>query len=218
MSRQLPTLGEPPADGDLTKFPGWSLKVSFDLWRVVRAGRGPWWFGSSLAGRFDLPGPRGTCYLASDPLTALLELIGPEMADGGVVPEGSLANRRLRQLRVPEAKRLADAISRRAAKWVTAEIHTIVPYELPQLWAHAWDAVGFEGVRYFVRHDPSRDGFDVALFGAAGERRSWKRGREQVIDSTVQQDLLDRCGVRVVPRPSKHSLTFVDPARRSPRK
>lgn len=67
-------------------------------------GHGPWWFGSSLAGRFDLPEPHGTCYLAADPLAALLEVLGPDRR-GGAVSEGFFAERRLHRLRVAQGER-----------------------------------------------------------------------------------------------------------------
>ncbi len=62
----------------------------------------------------------------------MLELIGPEMS-GGAVSETLLDNRRLRRLSVLRMHRLANLTDRRASGLgVTKEIHTVVPYALPQ--------------------------------------------------------------------------------------
>lgn len=163
-----------------------------------------------MEGRFDLPPPEGTCYLATEPVGALLELIGPE-ASGGAVSEIFLANRRLRRLSVPRSHRLANLTDRRAAGLgLTAEIHTVVPYAVPQAWAVALREVGADGVLYRLRHDPSVKGLGVGLFGKAGERRSWKRGRELPIDATVIEKLYQACGVRVLPIPRRSELRVID--------
>lgn len=84
--RQAPSLGWPPADpSDLRDFPFRKLTPDTSLFRAVSQGLGPWWFGSSMLGRFDLPEPEGSCYLASDEISALLEVAGRERL-GGVVP------------------------------------------------------------------------------------------------------------------------------------
>ena len=51
---------------------------------------GPWFFGSTGAGRFDLPdtGDDGTCYFADEVETAVRESMGPRMsADQTVTPD-----------------------------------------------------------------------------------------------------------------------------------
>lgn len=208
--RQVPTLREPPADPSaLAGFPRSRLPAGTRLWRVVRPGNGPWWFSSSMAGRFDLAVPGGTCYLATDALTAVLELVGPELA-GGAVATGTLDKRRLRELEAPGDRSLADPTARRASAWVTAEIHDLVPYGLPQRWAAALAAAGAEGVRYFVRHDPSRAAYGVALFGEAGERRGWPRGRERPIGAALRRRLAEECAIAVLDRPVAAALTVED--------
>ena len=54
----------------------------------------------------------------------------------------------------------------------------MTPYDLPQRWAAAFAAAGYEGVRYRVRHDPGGSRA-LALFGVAGERKRRPRGRRQ---------------------------------------
>lgn len=93
------SLAPPPEDpAELEGFPRMVLESVTCLYRVGRAERSPWWFGSSLEGRFDLPEPDGTCYVALDPLTALLEVIGPDRERGYLSAE-HLARRRVYELR-----------------------------------------------------------------------------------------------------------------------
>ncbi len=140
----------------------------------------------------------------------MLELIGPDMS-GGAVSETFLDDRRLRRLSVPRPHRLANLTDRRASGFgVTAEIHTIVPYALPQAWAAALRGLGLDGVRYRLRHDPSVKGLGVGLFGKAGARRNWKRGRELLIDAPLREKLFHTCGVRVVAIPRRSQLRVVD--------
>ena len=89
---------------DLGRFPQRSVHGTWFRAHVDRGGRdgGCWWFSSvptdpDAGGRFDLPGPDGTCYLAGDPLSALLELIGPDL-ESGAVSADFLHERRLREL------------------------------------------------------------------------------------------------------------------------
>ncbi|HEX4955961.1 MAG TPA: RES domain-containing protein [Thermoanaerobaculia bacterium] len=207
-SRTSPSLPAPPSGpGALSGFPRVTLGPEATLYRVARRGYGPWWFGNTGAGRFDLPAPEGTCYLAADPLAALLEILGPDRL-GGAVADALFATRVLHELRLPAARSLADLISRRTAGWgLTHEIHTLVPYELPRAWAGALRAVGAEGVRYFLRHDPGAE-VGYALFEAQGERTDWPLGRELVIDRALLDRLERETGIRTLPVPSSRELTF----------
>ncbi len=56
------------------------------LWRAGRSVHAnPWWFDGSGAARFDPIGTgRASCYLGTDRLAGLLEVLGPEMAGGAV--------------------------------------------------------------------------------------------------------------------------------------
>lgn len=125
-----------------------------------------------MRGRFDLPEPDGTCYLASDESSALAELIGPEV-ESGLISAEFLRVRRLVRLRVPHAIIVSDSTSRKATRFgVTGEIGSVVPYDCPQAWAAKLRAGGSAGIVYWLRHDPSRmEG--VALFGPHGERSDW---------------------------------------------
>lgn len=181
------------------------------MYRAVRRGQGPWWFSSDGSGRFDLEAPEGTCYLATSAVAALLEVLGPELAAARAVGADLLAEREVRELRLPRRVRLADTTSRRAVAFgVTAELTTIVPYDLPRAWARALAALGFDGMRSSVRHDPESRPEGVALFGPAGERR-WRRGRARPLDA-IRSELEETTGIRVLARPPLASLDVYRPA------
>jgi hypothetical protein len=208
VSRQQPTLRVPRVDEDLSRFPAFSTDTRRAYWRVVREGHCPWWFGSTLNGRFDLPPPNGTCYLASDDLGAMLETIGPDLLPGGLAPESLLQGRLLRALRLPHRHRVANCLAQRASKWVTAEISTLTPYDVPQAWAKAFYRTGFKGVRYAPRHSTSRRTYSVAAFGPAGERREWPSGRTLPLGAIQLRRLRERCGITVFTTPFADELVF----------
>jgi len=208
LSREAVILEPAPADpAELSEFPIYAASKGLRVWRVCESGLGPWWFASSMAGRFDLAGPRGTCYVALDDLGALMEFIGVEL-NTGIVSRGSLRKRRLWELELPWDCELADLTSRLAARWITSEINTVVPYALPQTWAGAFDRLGRSGVRYRARMDPSGPAA-LALFGDAGEDTTASRGDEHEIDAAYELRLLDECNIVVEDIPSFTHLSFV---------
>ncbi len=204
-----PSLSWPPTDPQaLAAFPRITLGSATKLFRVARAGRHPFWFGSSQEGRFDLSLPEGTCYLATDELAALLEVLGPGRTGGAVSPQ-FFAERRLFMLHVPAPQELADLTSRRAAGFgVTLEISTVLPYEQPQAWAKKLRQAGADGLAYRLRHDPwGSQG--IALFGPHGER-PWPHSRGQRIRDTLTQRLATVCGIAVLGIPRTHQLQVID--------
>lgn len=208
--RERLTLKAPPEPASLERFPRRTLRRGTRLWRAVRAGRNPWWFSSALTGRFDLPPPEGTCYLATEDLGAILEILGPGIR-GGIVSETFLSERRLHHLKVPRKHVLAELADRRAAGFgVTAEIHTVVPYDLPQAWARALRSSGVNGLSYRLRHDPSFESGGIALFGKEGERKSFGSGREIVVGQELRNRLLELCNVRVMPIPRASELEIIE--------
>jgi hypothetical protein len=162
-----------------------------------------------MAGRFDLPAPRGTCYLASDPLAAVLEVVGADRM-GGLISHDFIRERGLRELPVPRELVIGDLTSRKAAGYgLTAEIGTIVPYDLPQAWAEKLRESRCDGLVYWLRHDPSRaEGW--ALFGPQGERKYWKRGRELPISGEIVGRLRRECRIEVVRVPTSGELTILE--------
>jgi RES domain len=207
VTRQRPSLRAPARGETLDTFPSFTLNPRRTLWRLVREGHGPWWFGSTLQGRFDLPAPNGTCYLASDDLGAILETLGPDLLPGGLAPMSLLNGRHLHALQVPTARRVANSLVQRASRWVTAEISTITPYFLPQAWAAALHGAGFDGIRYGPRHSPSRRTVAFALFGAAGER-DWPSGAPGAVSAQHRERLRQRCGITLFEMPFHDELAF----------
>ncbi len=128
------------------------------LWRAGRSVHAnPWWFDGSGAGRFDPIGTgQASCYLGTDRLAGLLEVLGPEMS-GGAVHVDDLTARSVypldpAQLPTP----IANLAHRRAAGYgVTNELSTMTPYRCPQQWATALLEAGFRGLRYRTRFDPA---------------------------------------------------------------
>ena len=201
-TRQALALRLPPAPAELAGFPVWHVHGGTTLFRVTTSGYGPWWFSSDGAGRFDLAPPRGTCYLADDEMGALLEVFGPV----AVVSADWAKRFSIWQLALPDQCSAADTTVRAARGFgVTAELATMTPYELPQRWAAAFAAAGYQGVRYRARHDPGGSRA-LALFGAAGERKRWPRGRCQDVDDDVLKRLADQTGLRVAVIPNAVDL------------
>jgi hypothetical protein len=168
-------------------------------YRIHRAGRSPWWFSSDGTGRFDLPpgSGRGTCYLAEEPVGCFLEVF----RFWSLVPEAELATRRIACLGLPPVL-LADCTSGLCREFgLTGEIHSTPDYAQTQAWAAAFEAAGFDGIRYLLRHDPGQHLTGVALFGPAGAA-SWPHLRpSEPIGPKVIEEAERRFGVRVVPTP-----------------
>ncbi|HEX6237791.1 MAG TPA: RES family NAD+ phosphorylase [Acidimicrobiales bacterium] len=200
--RQLPSLGGPPPAERLAGFPVWHVHAGTVLCRVTSADHGPWWFSSTGEGRFDLAPPRGTCYLADDEVGAVLEVLGPLTM---IVP--SWAKRRsLWHLDLPAQCSAADLTVRAARGFgITAEVMSIVPYRVPQMWAGALAAAGYQGIRYRIRHDPG-GARALALFGATGERTSWPRGRRRAIDDDLLAQVAHQAGITVAPIPHSEDV------------
>lgn len=161
-----------------------------------------------MRGRFDLPEPEGTCYLATDEISALLEVLGPDL-ERGAVSSGFLKSRRLREVRLAREHTLSDLTAREAVRFgITAEIGTIVPYACPQAWAARLRATGSPGLVSWARHDPARRE-TMALFGPHGERKSWRKGREQTISLRLIERLHRECGIEVIDVPTSTELSII---------
>lgn len=204
--RQRGALIGPPSD--LSGFPRSRLLPSKLLFRAHTAGRSPWWFSSSLKGRFDLIKPNGTCYLATDVDNALRERFGHDLVRQGVVTFEAAANTQVSKVQVPSARQLANTCSRDAAKFgMTREIGTYSSYAISQLWAAAIFAAGrYSGIRYQTRFTTGAAANAVALFDVAGQQH-WP-----VDPSPV--DGVQACiegGIKVARRPTRRQVRTVQP-------
>lgn len=159
-----------PRHGDVLAVPVTSRRRP--LWRACdRRHDQPWWLSTRTAnadpGRFDLVEPRGTCYWALSPSTAIIEKVAdPDQADPPVVTLAALGRLAVwRADRVRQARsRLAD-VTVASVPGLTGELATIVPYELCWRWADAFDAAGRHGILYRSRFAIDES---VALFGPCG--------------------------------------------------
>ena len=202
--RERSAQGPPPAS--LAGFPAYLVHPDTDLFRAHAAERGPWWFGNDGGGRFDLVEPRGTCYLALDPLSALRERLGPVLGPSQRVPESLLESVVLSRLRVIVEREVADVRDERAAAFgVTRELESMVPYAVPQAWARAFDAAGCGGVRYGPRFTPG-DSSAVALFDEEGDA-GWPADPDPLPAHQVPG------APTALPTPRRADLTVVRPPR-----
>lgn len=196
-------LGWPPDSARLATFPT-TRRIPRSLHRVSEF-VGTWWFSSlpDGGGRFDLPRPEGTCYLADDLDTALGEklLRRPKR----IVPAERLRELLHSQVELVQPLVVANLTSTRAtAHGVNAEIHTSLDYAKPRAWAAAIRNAGARGLRYAARSDPSLESRCVAVFGSAGLHRRAPAGmhtQESRLDTDRARRLLAARGVVVVPIP-----------------
>lgn len=202
--REVVALGEPHAD--LRRFP--TADLGGDWFRAHTVGNGPWWFAHTGQGRFDLPAPEGTCYLASHAVAALYERLGERLTRLGMI-SGTEADR-IVVSRLTVSEVVADATAQRATRFgITRELGTVVPYDLPRRWARALREAGHDGLRYWPRFSVSPAFRALALFGHAGEHLS----RPIDPDPRPGRAAAAAAGVRVVDRP--RSLPISSPPARA---
>lgn len=204
MTRQRVALGPPPAV--LDGFPRWRLRRSQTLYRAHRRQDGPGWFSSNLQGRFDLPPPDGTCYLALDELSAFRERLGERLSRLGLLSAQEASGIVVSRLSVPRELRLADTCHRSAVLFgLTRELATLTPFALPQQWAAGFHVAGMGGVRYASRFSTADKANAVAVFGTGGalDWPTW--------DSRNGRAVAGDAGVRVLPSPRSRSLRVISP-------
>ena len=202
--RERTALGPPPAS--LAGFPAYLVDADVDLFRAHGEDLGPGWFSSDGTGRFDLRAPRGTCYTALDPLSALRERLGPVLGPSQAVPESLLESAVVSRLRLPASREVADVQDGGVAAFgVTREIESMVPYAVPQAWARAFDEAGHGGVKYGPRFTPG-DSSAVAVFGDEGVA-DWPADADPVPAQQVPG------APAALPTPRRADLTVVRPPR-----
>ncbi len=167
----MPLRGEedlppPPTDLDSRELP---IAEESGPWvRMHRTEHHPIFFGKTGEGRFDDPlREYGVLYAAEDTFGAFLESFG--RAPGrNVVSRQALARRPLSRIEPSRALRLADISGGGLAKiGATAAISSGF-YEKAQGWSRALHdhPAAPDGIRYRLKHDPSRLG--VAIFDRVG--------------------------------------------------
>ncbi|MGQ0625726.1 MAG: hypothetical protein ACT4PP_13905 [Sporichthyaceae bacterium] len=201
-------LREPPSAAVLRRLPAERLAGRV-LHRIYSARRdSPWWFATQPAqpqdgGRFDLPAPHGSCYLAGGVAAATVEAL-QDLLGRGLLQRRVLERLSRAQIdapsTAPRAARLTTAAA--GAVGVTAALWAGPDRALTQRWAaalhRAWDAI-YTG----VQHDPTGRGRAVTLFDDAGEHppygdAAWRWVRHPVADDPLVLATLARYGTSVV--------------------
>jgi hypothetical protein len=188
-------LGEPPAADLLDQIPSFTVSRQ-TLHRVYRPTgpdgeeRSAWWFASvpedpdHLGGRFDLPLPDGSCYLALSPVAAVLEVF--QDYGKGLLPEDELRVRRRMEVVAPEsAPPAADLTDPQAygTAGVTAGLWAGGDEDVnlmsgmrakTQRWAARLHEANWRSVHHGIQHDPSGTQRAVTLFDRAGQHAPYE--------------------------------------------
>lgn len=174
-------LAEPPTGANaLASCPGQTLagRTVFRLWRPVgsdgSARPSPWWFASvpeddpTAGGRFDLPSPMGTCYVATSAVGAVLESLQAHLTS---LPVEELRSRRLARVNAPDGAPVAARLTSRrlaGAHGVTAALWSGGNRLLTQRWAGAFRRDGWWALYGGAQHDPSGRLRSYAVFDHSG--------------------------------------------------
>jgi hypothetical protein len=176
-------------------FPRTRIKRGQTLYRAAKRGKGAWWFCHCGDCRFDLPAPRGTCYVGTDELSGLLETIGPDWCDGEppimLIPK-LVRERVVHSYEVPMSLGAANLTSQRAVQFrITNELSDMTPYDMPQKYAKVFDQTPgkrtphqFNAIRFRTRFDTGAMSRGVAIFDDEGER-PWPSSDVREIDDEL---------------------------------
>lgn len=190
---------------DLSDFPSKTFPPGRH-WFRQHSPAGPWFFDSSLLGRFNVPTPRGTLYVASTADGAARERIGFDVAASGWVPAGLVEGRVMSTLTLPVTVKAAHLTAEAALQWgvVANELAATDDYVLTQAWADAFDHAGFDGLWSRLRFTAGQ-GRGLAVFGAEGAR-SWPVDpHPRLLREVVETDM----GLMVVDLPPSSGLTII---------
>ncbi len=159
-----------------------------------------WWFSSvdptqpEHSGRFDLPTPNGTCYLAATDDVAILEAL-QEDYQGGMLPMSALEARHISSTAMPPDTPAAANLSDRRAlgAGVTAALWAGSDRLLTQHWAVEVHGSGWQAMWHGCQHDPTGAGRSVTLFDRAGQHEPWGVTDlpEVTTDSLASEDTVD---------------------------
>ncbi|WP_373692869.1 RES family NAD+ phosphorylase [Agromyces silvae] len=195
MTRQNPAQGLPAAGIDFAAFPRTQLSGERVLARAHKARYGPGWFSSDCSGRFDLPGPAGTCYAADDLAVSLRECFGTVLTASGYVTPSDAERQAVSTVKGIRGTFASVSEARAAAFGVTAELTSMTPYTVPQEWARLLHESGFGGIRYAPRFTPGPPSA-WAIFGAAGSQPLG-----EVVEMIPGLEACRRAGVPVLTEP-----------------
>ena len=171
---------------------------------------GVWWYSTVATaddpsgGRFDLPRPRGTCYLAESLDGALVQKL--LRTETKIVVAERLEELFHATVAVGAARATADLTSPAATGFgLNAEVHATLDYRAPRRWADALWRRGWRALRYLLRGNVAGRQAGRALFGSAGLHARAPTGmstKVRPLDRTRAEQLLADRGVTVRPIPS----------------
>jgi hypothetical protein len=199
-------LREPPSGaGSLSDLPAVPL-VGVTLYRVWRhrspdgtTRDHPWWFASAPTdvadgGRFDLPEPMGTCYLATDPVAAILEALRAHLT---ALPTAELAVRRIATIHPPGRAPDAADVTDPAVTGVgfTAALWAGLDRPLTRRWAAAIRRDGWWALRAGIQHDPTGRLRAITLFDGSGGHPPTVDGEWTWTDASLDGDTDARAGL-----------------------
>ena len=184
--------------------------------RPADADVGCWWFAAlptdpAKGGRFDLPVPDGTCYLANSQRAAAMERVGRFTSAHLPVPAGLVVGRVVSTVETSTLPATAGNLTAARSHThfgVTGELFTMSDYGVTQAWAAAIHDAGHDGLVYTPRFSPNGRAF--AAFGPQGAHP------RAVVSTRTLQEVLDRAQVTVVDTPLRSALTVVDPPSTAP--
>ena len=200
------------------EIPTRALGAGTTLERIYRAtdehgrARSPWYCScrdTEVTGRFDLPRPRGTCYLADHLDGAFLEVFRGAWA----VASTDVASRRaMRATATREHAPWTDLTDAKAVRaGVTLDVYAGNDYTTTRELAVDADAMGSLGIISLLRHQSAGRLRSIAMFGPAGEHRAapagWTAQREALSAAVVRLSPELRQRIRDVP----HTLRAVPP-------
>jgi hypothetical protein len=159
--------------GDLTGFPAKEFAEGDELYRAVKVGKGPWWFGSDGSQRFDLKTPHGTCYTAENIETSVREKARRPLLAHGMIDPAFVDGMDVCELAPQSSGDYAETDSPRAISFgANRELSSCLDYGLTCSWAQAFHAAGLAGIHYGSRYTVGLAN-SLAIFGTAGEREGW---------------------------------------------
>ncbi|MCX6413150.1 MAG: RES domain-containing protein [Actinobacteria bacterium] len=206
--RSDPALTAPP--DDLTGFPTASIASTWyrnHRFRQASPDGGCWFFSgheprSRPEGRFDLPLPNGTCYLASSPAAAAHERCGRFLASRTPIPRSFVRDHVVSAVESPSTNgAVADTTHRTAVTCfgVVRGLFTTSDYGLSGRWAAALEAAGHGGLVFQPRFS-SGDERALAVFHASGPAPM-----RAVVASQTLEDVLAAIGAPVTSIPGRQA-------------
>jgi hypothetical protein len=177
------------------------LPLGTELYRIHRAGRGPWLFDASGLGRFDPVAAtgRGASYWALDPLGAWVEVFRARM----LLTDEDISERRLTVATLTEPLAVVDlAVARARKSGVTAAMTSGADYTAAQqLPSRIQDTE--RAIRWRLRHDLRGTSLGLVLFAPAGtaEPSGLHTGGAEELSGDLVKQAVSVFGYEILPAP-----------------